>query len=201
MSVETGKVTPMMAQWARCKTQAHGALVLFRLGDFYEAFHEDASIISQSLDLTLTKRQEVPMCGIPWHSSESYIDRLIQKGFSVAIAEQEAKTEQDSSGKNLLERKIVRILSPGTATSSSLLQDHSFHFIASLADDGKKGLGLALIDMTTGVFYVLEAETPEEKRRLIQSIIKQKPKELVVSKQFTKNHPEILEELEMQFQF
>ncbi len=194
-----------MAQWARCKSQAHGALVLFRLGDFYEAFHEDAITVSQALDLTLTKRQDVPMCGIPWHSSETYIDRLIQKGYSVAIAEQiqEVKPEggSDSPGKAILERKIVRILSPGTATSTALLQDHAFHFIAALSEDSKKGIGLALIDMTTGLFYVMEAKTPEEKNQLILTIIKRRPKEIALTKQFIKNNAPILDELESQFTF
>ena len=109
------KATPMMAQWAKCKDRVGEALLLFRLGDFYEAFGEDARVVSQALDLTLTKRQETPMCGIPWHSSDGYIDRLLVKGFSVAIAEQMGAADEAKEGaKPLMDRQIVRILTPGT---------------------------------------------------------------------------------------
>ena len=81
------KISPMMVQWQACKQSAPNAVLLFRMGDFYEAFYEDAQLLSKELDLTLTKRQEIPMSGIPFHTSEGYIDKLVSKGYRVAVAE------------------------------------------------------------------------------------------------------------------
>src|ERR1700722_17083589 len=96
-------ITPMMAQWQACKIEGGEALLLFRLGDFYEAFYEDAEKISHAINLTLTARQSIPMCGVPYHTAELYIDKLIAKGFKVAIAEQ---MEDPKSVKGLVQRKI-----------------------------------------------------------------------------------------------
>ncbi len=106
-------VTPMMAQWHACKNQAPDCLLLFRMGDFYEAFHEDAKLLASTLELTLTKRQDIPMSGVPHHAAENYIDRLIAKGFRVAVAEQ---TESPKTAKGLVRREIMRILTPGSFT-------------------------------------------------------------------------------------
>src|ERR1700726_2582243 len=105
-SLEDPKISPMMAQWHACKGQAPGAVLFFRLGDFYEAFYEDAALLSKELDLTLTKRQEIPMSGVPFHTCEQYIDKLVAKGFRVAIAEQ---VEDPKKTKGLVKREIVRI--------------------------------------------------------------------------------------------
>ncbi len=94
-----------MAQWHACKKSAPEAILLFRLGDFYEAFYEDAILISKELDLTLTKRQEIPMAGVPFHTSEAYVDKLVAKGYRVAIAEQ---MEDPRSVKGIVKREIVR---------------------------------------------------------------------------------------------
>src|SRR3990167_1943752 len=113
-------VTPMMHQWHTCKTAAKDALLFFLLGDFYEAFYEDAQIISKEIGLTLTKRQEVPMCGVPFHTAEGYIDKLIAKGYKIAVAEQ---TEDPKAVKGLVKREIVRIVTPATTVSSQLLNE------------------------------------------------------------------------------
>src|ERR1700679_173101 len=105
------RISPMMAQWHTCKKEAGDALLLFRLGDFYEAFYDDAALLSKELDLTLTKRQEIPMAGVPAHAAEGYIDKLVAKGYRVAIAEQ---MEDPRSVKGLVMRKIVRTVTPGT---------------------------------------------------------------------------------------
>lgn len=110
----------MMAQWKECKDSAKEALLFFRLGDFYEAFYEDARLMSEELDLTLTERQGVPMCGVPFHSHEPYLDKLVSKGYKVAVAEQ---VEDPKQTKGLVRREIVRIASPGTLFSSTLLND------------------------------------------------------------------------------
>lgn len=181
------KTTPMMAQWAACKKQAEGAFLLFRLGDFYEAFHEDAEKLSKLLDLTLTKRQEVPMCGIPWHSSEGYIEKLISLGFSVAIAEQKAGEDTQ-----LMERQIVRILSPATALTPGTIEpsQHTL-FIALHAE--KELWAASIIDVTSSLFEGLyESDT----RIFIQEVVKRKPKELLVSHAFLTKHASLIEQLQ-----
>src|SRR5689334_3111157 len=140
------KISPMMAQWQACKNRAPGMLLLFRLGDFYEAFHEDASVLAKELDLTLTKRQEVPMSGIPFHACEGYINKLVSKGFKIAVAEQ---VEDPRLAKGLVRREIVRIITPGTLVQSSLLQDKHNHFIVSLTRLHSV-FGMAFLDLSTG---------------------------------------------------
>ena len=123
----TKKNTPMMEQWFLCKKKAKDALLLFRLGDFYEAFYDDAKLISKEIHLTLTKRQNIPMCGVPSHASENYIDKLVAKGYKVAIAEQ---VEDAKEKKGLVKREIVRVVSPGTVLTSSLLLEKSKSIIS-----------------------------------------------------------------------
>src|SRR3972149_10063154 len=117
--------TPMMKQYLALKEKANDALLLFRLGDFYEAFFDDAKLISSKLNLTLTKRQNIPMCGVPFHAADSYIDRLVSKGYKVAIAEQ---MENPKDVKGIVKRDIVRTLSPATVFNSTLLHDKQNNF-------------------------------------------------------------------------
>ena len=105
--MEYPKTTPMMDQWISCKKKAKDALLLFRLGDFYEAFYEDAHVIAKDLNLTLTKRQQIPMCGVPFHTCDGYIDKLVAKGHKVAIAEQMSDPRET---KGIVDRQITRIL-------------------------------------------------------------------------------------------
>lgn len=164
--------TPMMSQWQSCKAKAPGAILFFRLGDFYEAFYEDAQLISKELDLTLTKRQEVPMAGIPFHTCDTYIDRLVGKGFRVAIAEQ---VGDPKAGKGLVQREIVRIVTPGSLINSSLLADKESNYLAALIK--KETYGLALIDITTAELRALECENSKE---LLDSLCRLRPKELLL---------------------
>jgi DNA mismatch repair protein MutS len=182
-------LTPMMAQWTSCKEQVGDAILLFRLGDFYEAFGDDALIASQVLDLTLTKRQSTPMCGIPWHTSESYIDKLLVKGFSVAIAEQVSK---DVSGKALMERRVVRVLTPATAMKGSLLCDSMHSLFISIAkyDDI---FGIALVDVSTALFQVFEVTSKEE---LIAELLRLQPKEILCSTPFSAQETDLFTELQ-----
>lgn len=171
----------MMSQWRACKQKAGSALLLFRLGDFYEAFEEDALLLSQELDVTLTKRQEIPMAGIPAHASDGYIDRLVAKGYRVAIAEQ---IEDPREVKGLVKREIVRTVSPGTIIHSSLLEEKAHNFMACIVQIGQIQ-GLALLDLTTGAFKVSEFDTlfslADELHRVL-------PKELLVSKKWMRLH-------------
>jgi DNA mismatch repair protein MutS len=187
------KSTPMMAQWTKCKDRVGEALLLFRLGDFYEAFGEDARIVSQALDLTLTKRQDTPMCGIPWHSSDGYIDRLLVKGFSVAIAEQVGGAEDAKIGsKTLMDRQIVRVLTPGTAMKGSLIQDSSHSLLVCVSLHGGRW-GAACVDVTTALFHVFEVDGPEE---LVRELSRIRPKELICASTLRKQEPEVVSRLE-----
>ncbi|MBX7066913.1 MAG: DNA mismatch repair protein MutS [Parachlamydiales bacterium] len=180
-------VTPMMSQWQTCKAQAKDALLLFRLGDFYEAFYDDAGIISKEIGLTLTARQGIPMCGVPFHTAESYIDKLIAKGYKIAIAEQ---TEDPKAAKGLVKREIVRIVTPGTVVNSQLLNDKKNNFFTSIVQIGET-YGLAALDLTTTEFRVSEHE-----KEPIDELCRLRPAEMLVSKKF-----EFLKDLSYNFGF
>jgi DNA mismatch repair protein MutS len=168
------KVTPMMAQWHECKAQAKEALLLFRLGDFYEAFYEDALVLSNELDLTLTKRCDVPMSGIPFHASDTYIDRLLEKGFRVAIAEQ---MEDPKAVKGIVKREIVKILTPGTLVQSTLLKDKCPNYLGAIQKLNSI-FGLAILDVSTGDFFAIQLESFESLQDELSAL---QPKELLIA--------------------
>lgn len=188
------KISPMMAQWQACKKSAPDAILFFRLGDFYEAFYEDALLIVKELDLTLTKRQEIPMAGVPFHASEGYIDKLVTKGFSVAIAEQ---MEDPRSVKGLVKREIVRIVTPGTVVTSSLLSDKFHNFLASVAQVGEIH-ALSILDLTTADFKTMEFCSVSE---LIDELYRLQPKEILFPEKWILKHSQLLEELKGAFSF
>ncbi len=167
-------LTPMMAQWHACKKKAENAVLLFRLGDFYEAFEDDALLIAKELDLTLTKRQEIPMAGVPAHTCEVYIDRLVGKGYRVAVAEQ---VEDPKEAKGLVKREIVRLVTPGSVIHSTLLQDKAHNFMVCIAQVNAL-FGLAALELTTGDFRVMEFD---DKQQLLDEIHRLSPKEILVS--------------------
>src|SRR5262252_3182716 len=154
--------TPLMRQYHAIKQQAPNALLLFRLGDFYELFFEDAVTAARELEITLTARNKekgaaIPMCGVPYHAAEGYIARLIQKGYRVAICDQ---MEEPGPGKKLVRREVTRIVTPGTATDSHLLRSHENNYLAAVARNGTRA-GLAHVDVSTGEFRVTELEASE----------------------------------------
>lgn len=185
----TVTTTPMMAQWQTCKQQAKEALLFFRLGDFYEAFHEDAKVIAKELSLTLTARQGIPMCGVPFHAADGYIDKLIAKGYKVAVAEQ---TEDPKAAKGLVKREITRIITPGTIVSSQLLSDKKNNFFISIAET-PKAFGIAILDLSTAECRVKEVESEQA---LLDELCKYRPSELLVGKDFS-----FLKELSRLFPF
>ena len=151
------EITPMMRQYLEMKERYPDSILFFRLGDFYEMFNEDAKLVSRELDLTLTTRdrnkppeERTPMCGVPYHSCESYIARLIAKGYKVAICEQ---TEDPAQAKGLVDRDIIRIITPGTLIDSSMLEEGKNNYIGGVYADSR-ALGLCLCDISTGEFYV-----------------------------------------------
>jgi DNA mismatch repair protein MutS len=154
--------TPLMRQYHSIKQQVPNALLLFRLGDFYELFYEDAVTAARELEITLTSRnkekgQVVPMCGVPYHAAESYIARLIQRGYRVAICDQ---VEDPRLAKKLVRREVTRVVTPGTATEPALLRSHENNYLAALAAAGNQA-GLAYVDVSTGEFRATELDAAE----------------------------------------
>src|SRR4051794_13025793 len=151
--------TPLMRQYQAAKKQVPGALLLFRLGDFYELFYDDAVTAARELEITLTSRNKekgdpIPMCGVPFHALDGYLSRLIQKGYRVALCEQ---MEDPRLAKKLVRREITRIVTPGTATESSLLRSHENNYLAAVVVNGTRA-GLAHVDVSTGEFRTTELE-------------------------------------------
>lgn len=180
--------TPMMRQWHLCKQKATGSLLLFRMGDFYEAFYEDAEILAKTLNLTLTQRQNIPMAGIPFHALQNYLDRLIAEGLKVAIAEQ---TEDPKKAKGLVKRELTRIVTPGTLVDSNLLKAQSHNFCASVCQVGAV-FGLALVDISTGSFLVSEYPSLDA---LFEELHRYGPKELLLSSGFKEKYEKKVQEL------
>ena len=156
MASKPTEMTPMRRQYFEIKERNQDCILFFRLGDFYEMFDEDAKLAAKELDLTLTTRdrtkpkdEQTPMCGVPYHSVDSYIARLVAKGYKVAICEQ---MEDPAQAKGIVERDISRIVTPGTVTESSMLDEHKNNYICCLFADGGK-VGLAFCDISTGAFY------------------------------------------------
>ncbi len=151
-----------MRQYHSIKKQAPGALLLFRLGDFYELFYDDAVTAAKELEITLTSRnkekgQAIPMCGVPYHAAGSYIARLIQRGYRVAICDQ---MEDPRFAKKLVKRELTRVVTPGTATDAALLRPHENNYLAALVESGARA-GLAHVDVSTGEFRTTELDTRE----------------------------------------
>jgi DNA mismatch repair protein MutS len=154
--------TPLMRQYQAVKQQVNGALLLFRLGDFYELFYDDAVTAARELEITLTARNKekgepIPMCGVPYHSADGYIARLIQKGYRVAICDQ---MEEAGPGKKLVRRELSRVVTPGTATDASLLCAHENNYLGAAFTKGDRS-GLAYVDVSTGDFHVTELPNDE----------------------------------------
>ena len=157
MAKPNNEMTPMRRQYFEIKERNQDCILFFRLGDFYEMFDDDARTAAKELDLTLTtrdrgkpKEEQTPMCGVPYHSVDAYIARLVQKGYKVAICEQ---MTDPATTKGLVERDITRIVTPGTVTESCMLDESRNNYFACLYGDGEK-YGLAFCDVSTGAFYV-----------------------------------------------
>src|ERR1041384_304145 len=149
-----GQLTPMMAQYRRIKGELpKDALLLFRLGDFYELFFEDAQVGAQLLNVSLTKRGVIPMCGIPFHAANAYIGRMLRAGRKVAICDQ---MEEARPGQ-LVKREVTQILSPGTHFDERMLAAERNNFLAAVCPMGRT-FGLALVDLTTGDFKSTEID-------------------------------------------
>jgi len=171
---ESAAPTPMMAQYRELKQRYPDFLLLFRLGDFYELFAEDAQLGARLLSITLTARQNVPMAGIPHHAADAYIARLVQAGQKIAICEQ---MEGPGKGKKLLRRDVVRVVTPGTITDTAYLAGGANNFLLAVMR-GREGTGVALVDVSTGEFWAGE-DAPSEDAVLAAGLLR-RPKEVVL---------------------
>ena len=178
----SASVTPAMRQYLDAKQQHPDAILLFRMGDFYEMFYEDALVAARALDITLTSRAKgangggIPMCGVPFHAVDGYIGRLVKKGFRVAICDQ---VEDPRKAKGLVKREVVRVVSPGTLTDASHLDAREPAFLMSIV--ARSGtLGVALLDLSTGEFSAAEYAGPDGVQSLADEMAVLKPREIVV---------------------
>lgn len=186
--------TPLMKQYKEIKSNFEDSILFFRLGDFYEMFFEDAVKASRELGLTLTSRNkeknvDVPLAGVPFHSADSYITKLVSKGYKVAICEQ---TEDPKMAKGIVKREVVKIITPGTVVDMEALDAKSNNYLMSILKVENK-LGIAYIDITTGEFKVTEVEKDDDFVKLFNEINKIEPKEVLVTEDF---YGEIKEKLD-----
>ena len=168
MGADTAGLTPVMRQYFAVKEQYPDCLLFCRIGDFYELFYEDAILVARELQLTLTARdreKKQPMCGVPYHAAEVYLQRLLRKGYRVALWEQ---VEDPKKAKGIVRREVTRVLTPGTALDPSLGAEQS-NYLASVAVS-KTCVGLALLDLSTGEFRATEfSELRPGRRRWMRS--------------------------------
>ena len=162
MAKDKNDLTPMQRQYKAIKEQYQDCILFFRLGDFYEMFDEDAKLAARELDLTLTtrdrnkpKEEQTPMCGVPYHSVDSYIGRLVSKGYKVAMCEQ---MTDPATTKGLVERDVTRIVTPGTVTDSIMLDERKNNYISCLYGQGGK-YGLSFCDISTGAYDAVVEES------------------------------------------
>jgi DNA mismatch repair protein MutS len=171
-----------MRQYFDAKRQYRDAIVFFRMGDFYEMFYEDALTAARALELTLTSRSKdpsggaIPMCGVPFHAADSYIARLVRKGFRVAVVEQ---VEDPKKAKGLVRREVVRVVSPGTLTDAGYLDAREPAFLLALAPSDDRRVGAALLDLSTGEFTTAEYGGAEGRDALVQELATMRPREVL----------------------
>ncbi len=177
------KVSPMLKQYVRTKLEYEDAVLFYRLGDFYELFLDDAVEMSKVLDLTLTGKdcgldERAPMCGIPYHAAESYINKLISLGYKVAICEQTSDAKEKSSYKDLVKREVVRVVTPGTIIDESLLDAKRNNYIACIYQKDKC-IGFSYIEISTGEFKTIEFVGEDRYKSLNDIIVRIQPSEIL----------------------
>jgi DNA mismatch repair protein MutS len=173
-------LTPMMQQYHSMKQEVPDALLMFRLGDFYELFFEDAVTASRELEITLTARHKerenpVPMCGVPFHAADGYIARLLRKGFKVAICDQ---MEAPQKGVKIVRREITRVVTPGTVTDSNVLTPGENNYLLAI-NESAETLGCAFLDISTGEFRAVQFDGADRWNKLILETDHFSPREIV----------------------
>ena len=180
--IDREKLTPMMKQYFAVKDNYTDCILMYRLGDFYEMFFEDAEIASRVLDIALTGRacgleERAPMCGIPFHAANSYISKMVLAGYSVAVCEQ---TEDPATAKDIVRREVVRVITPGTIMDSSALDSTKNNYLCSICA-GKDGAAAAFVDITTGDCSVTEVSEREYSTRMLNELVKYSPREIIMN--------------------
>ena len=184
------ELSPMMKQYFSIKEQNKDSILFFRLGDFYEMFYDDAILVSRELELTLTGRdcgqeERAPMCGVPFHSSETYIAKLVAKGYKVAICEQ---TEDPTTAKGLVKRDIIRVITPGTVMEDTMLDESKNNFICSVFTFGDK-YSVSFCDVSTGELYCCDIEISKDGSQMKSELARYSPSEMLIGGEVDKLNP------------
>ncbi|MFL5657582.1 MAG: DNA mismatch repair protein MutS, partial [Ktedonobacteraceae bacterium] len=179
--------SPVRSQYLRIKEQNPDAILFFRMGDFYEMFDDDAEIVARELEIALTRRdfgrgEKSAMAGIPHHAAESYIARLVSKGYRVAVCEQ---TSDPALSKGLVDREVIRIVTPGTVIDPAMLAAKRNNFLAGVVI-GRDAVGIAYVDITTGEFAVTQFGTPEPELALQQELARVGPAEVLIEAHYSR---------------
>lgn len=177
-------LTPMMKQYLEIKENYKDCILFFRLGDFYEMFFDDAIVASREMEVTLTGKncgepERAPMCGVPYHAADTYIARLVEKGYKVAICEQ---MEDPATAKGIVQREVIRIITPGTVLSPTMLSENENNYLASVFM-APEGAGLAYCDISTGELYATVIEGQDIQERLLNELVRIKAKEIILNPQ------------------
>lgn len=177
---EINKLTPVMQQYVDMKAENPDALLLFRLGDFYEVFFEDAVTVAKAIGIVLTKRgtdtngNDIPMCGIPWHAADNYFGRLVREGYKVALVEQmETPAQAKEAGRKFVTRKVVRVLTPGTITDENLLSPKNSNFLVAVSQKKDNVFEIAGCDISTGEFFIGESSS------ILDDLVRVNPAEVI----------------------
>ncbi len=186
--IEGQKLSPMMEQYVAEKKKRPDCILFYRLGDFFELFFDDALLAARELELTLTKRdcglsERAPMCGVPHHAADHYINRLVAKGYKVAVCDQ---VEDASEAKGLVKREVVRIVTPGTITDTSALDEKKYEYIVTVYQSGQL-YGLAACDVSSGHFETTALMSEAAGRRLLDELARLRPQELLCNDSFNDN--------------
>ena len=193
-------LSPMMTQYLQIKSENEDSILFFRVGDFYEMFYEDAEIASEKLDIVLTgkdcgQKERAPMCGVPYHSCEAYIARLVEKGYKVAICEQ---TQNPAEAKGIVKREIVRIITPGTVIEDSMLEEGRNNYLVAVSFFNNT-VGICFTDASTGECFATSIYNENLDISIINELNRFRPKELLISNKTLKNFKELSKYLDEQF--
>ena len=192
MNIDRNKLTPMMKQYFEVKDRYPDCILFFRLGDFYEMFFEDAIVASKTLEIALTGKscgleERAPMCGIPFHSANSYISKLVESGYKVAIGEQ---LDDPQTTKGIVRRDVIRVVTPGTVIESNMLDEKKNNYIMSIYKNGLF-FGMSVCDISTGDFFSTQIKQSNNFAKLLDEISRYSPAEIVVNEMMYASSEEI----------
>ncbi|AST59077.1 DNA mismatch repair protein [Thermoanaerobacterium thermosaccharolyticum] len=177
--------TPMMEQYFKIKEKYKDSILFFRIGDFYEMFFDDAIIAAKELEIVLTGKdcgqdERAPMAGVPFHAADFYIDKLVKKGYKVAICEQ---LEDPASAKGLVDRDVIRVFTPGTVINTNSIEEKSNNYLLSIFKD-ENNYGLSFVDVMTGDLFVTQIIKCDDIRKIYDEIMRYNPSEIIANNDF-----------------